>query len=113
MVGLQHIRNIFRYLCRSEWDSLMAATILPDSISSFGMLKLTLLHQFYTLSRISSETKVNLQCVATILASFVGFVLSCLILGDYGPYGGYYGGDDTISYYDDDDMIDGVLIPGL
>ena len=77
------------------------------------MLKLTLLHQFYTLSRISSETKVNLQCVATILASFVGFVLSCLILGDYGPYGGYYGGDDTISYYHDDDMIDGVLIPGL
>jgi len=28
-------------------------------------------------------------------------------------YGGYYGGDDTISNYDDDDMIDGVLIPGL
>ena len=116
----------------------MAAKILPESISSFGMLKFTLLHQFHTLSRISSETKVNLQCVATILASLLGFVLSCLILGyitkrrnndgsyssksygpnsyssnSYGPYGGYYGGDDTISYYDDDDMIDGVLIPGL
>ena len=107
----------------------MAAKILPDtSISNFGMLKFILLHQFHTLSGIFSETKVNLQCVATILASLVGFVFCCLILdyitkrrnndgsyssNSYGPYGGYYGDDDTISYYDDDDMIDGVLIPGL
>ena len=109
----------------------MEAKIPLDCFCIFGMLKFTLLHQFHTVSRISSKTKVNLQCVATIPASFVGFGLTCWILvyitkrrsndgsyssNSYGPYGGYYGGviqsaTDTIRY--NDDMIDGVVIPGL
>ena len=32
---------------------------------------------------------------------------------DQKNFGGYYGGDETISFNDDDDMIDRVLIPGL
>ena len=93
------------------------AKILPDtSISSFGMLKFILLHQFHTLSGISSETKVNLQCVATILASLVGFVLSCLILDDITKRrnnDGSYSSNSYGPYHDDDYMIDDIVIPGL
>ena len=56
MVGLQHIRTIFRYLGWSVWDFLMEAKAeAPEFISSCGMLKFTLLYQFHAVTRVSSE----------------------------------------------------------